>query len=81
MARRQWERALAWKEISPTRVGLGMGSANRIAHPSLYRRAPGATNHRGTAPAVVVHAEIFLSSFLSKGLMHSQSRELPVGRH
>lgn len=39
MAKRQGERALAWKEISPTDLGLGMGLTNRIAHLSRYRGA------------------------------------------
>lgn len=82
MASRQWERALAWKEISPTSAGLEMGLGNRIVHPSGYRGALGAASHGGTAPAMVCHAEMSFSSFLGcKQLMSAWNRGLLAGRH
>lgn len=60
MARQQCKSAFAWKEISSTDLGFGMGSANRIAHFSGYNGALEAASHRVKAPVMVFHAEMFL---------------------
>lgn len=50
MARRQWEKALAWREISLSCLEFGMGFTSSIAPwPDPTR----ATRHEGTTPLMV----------------------------
>lgn len=69
MARRQWENGMERNQSH------SCGAWDGLSQENCSSRALGATKHRGTAPAELSHAQMFLSSSWAAGAVHRAGNE------